>query len=246
MARIKVHAQAQSLTDTYVAMAAAVQEVYMQEARLSIDHPSTSFARATAFVADSGNLPKTPFDETLKEITGFKGERATARTKRFNCFSRYLSKCKNWSQPQIDQFLASRADHSPPLKRQPPSICDPPWWDFGGFLSVEIPALKADYDRWSGGNKKANSSRSAAGTAALLLPQRGKGGEIMKDKKTEPKGVITPLDEPVPRQKKRNVAYAQSPESETDQQPLAATTGDNGQIDTALDAVAWRFDPPFL
>jgi hypothetical protein len=152
-------------------------QAYMQEARLSIDHPSTSLARALALVTES-NQPKIPFDEALKEITGSKSKSPAARLARFDCFSRYLAKRHNWSPAQITEYLASRTDHSPPIKRPSvwnrPLFSDPPWWDFGGFLAAELPSLKADYARWAPENKIVNSSRSQAGIAKARASKKSK------------------------------------------------------------------------
>jgi len=169
MARPKVPAQPQSLTDAYVIMAAEMQAAYMQEADLSIDHLSTSFARAMALVADGGNQPRTPFDEALKDFFELENKSQLERSRLLRQFFREVY---HWSDKESNQYLASRADHWPPIKRQPLSICDLSRWDFGGFLSMELPGLKSDYARWKEArNSQARQQNFAKQKATVLTAE---------------------------------------------------------------------------
>jgi hypothetical protein len=117
----------------------------------------------------TGGPPKTPFEESLFYITG--SEEGLSR------FRRFLFEGKGWSEDQVTMFLRVMADRWPPTEYpQTPSwlleqsLLNHPasssliqaygldrsdrwyrsdhWYDYGGFLHAELPAIRSTYQTW--------------------------------------------------------------------------------------------------
>jgi hypothetical protein len=96
--------------------------------------------------------PKVLFDTALRDITGAQDSRR-ALAGPLSTFRKFLLE-QRFSPQEVEQFITSRADLMPPLKRS--KICEPDWWDFGGFLQSEVPILKALFTKWASAKRLEN------------------------------------------------------------------------------------------
>jgi hypothetical protein len=101
-----------------------------------------------------GGKPKVLFDQGLKYVTG-QEKRRVALTR----FRKFLAGDGEYSEQQIDEFLLTRADRWPGIRRDVETdelvVCGPhlpggvsTYLDYGGFLLEELETLKVVYQSW--------------------------------------------------------------------------------------------------
>jgi hypothetical protein len=92
--------------------------------------------------------PKTPFNTGLSTITGVAPKNALAS------FRKFLIEAQKFSTAEVDDFLKSRADQMPPVKRG--GLFEPAWWDYGGFLEAELATFHTLFRQWADRKRSKN------------------------------------------------------------------------------------------